>query len=84
MTIGSLEHSLKDDDLNPDFRCLIDCRKAICKRFGLDLDSFELSMGMSNDFEKAIEMGSTIVRVGSLIFGAREYPHKNKEETVEK
>jgi PLP dependent protein len=31
----------------------------------------ELSMGMSADFEKAIEFGSTYVRVGSAIFGAR-------------
>jgi len=33
----------------------------------------ELSMGMTNDFEVAIEEGSTIVRVGTAIFGAREY-----------
>lgn len=34
----------------------------------------ELSMGMSGDFELAIESGSTNVRVGSSIFGARQYP----------
>eukprot|EP00727_Mastigamoeba_balamuthi_P004413 m51a1_g13970 hypothetical protein (242) ;mRNA; f:988308-989087 len=34
----------------------------------------ELSMGMSGDFELAVRMGSTSVRVGSLIFGARHYP----------
>ena len=33
----------------------------------------ELSMGMSNDFEVAIEEGATIVRVGTAIFGEREY-----------
>lgn len=33
----------------------------------------ELSMGMSGDFEVAIEEGSTIVRVGSSIFGPRNY-----------
>jgi uncharacterized pyridoxal phosphate-containing UPF0001 family protein len=33
----------------------------------------ELSMGMSHDFEVAIEEGSTIVRVGTAIFGEREY-----------
>ena len=33
----------------------------------------ELSMGMSHDFEVAIEEGATIVRVGTTIFGAREY-----------
>jgi PLP dependent protein len=32
----------------------------------------ELSMGMSHDFEVAIEEGSTLVRVGTAIFGARE------------
>ena len=35
-----------------------------------------LSMGMSNDFEVAIEEGATIVRVGTAIFGERsEYKH---------
>jgi uncharacterized pyridoxal phosphate-containing UPF0001 family protein len=32
-----------------------------------------LSMGMSGDFEVAVEEGSTIVRVGSSIFGPRNY-----------
>lgn len=32
-----------------------------------------LSMGMSHDFETAIEEGATIVRVGTMIFGARNY-----------
>jgi len=31
----------------------------------------ELSMGMSGDYSIAIEEGSTMIRVGSLIFGAR-------------
>jgi pyridoxal phosphate enzyme (YggS family) len=33
----------------------------------------ELSLGMSNDFELAIEEGSTMVRIGSAIFGPRDY-----------
>ncbi len=33
----------------------------------------ELSMGMTNDFEVAVEEGATYVRVGSAIFGARAY-----------
>jgi uncharacterized pyridoxal phosphate-containing UPF0001 family protein len=32
----------------------------------------ELSMGMSGDFEDAIALGATSVRVGSAIFGARD------------
>ena len=33
-----------------------------------------LSMGMSGDYQMAIEEGSTMVRIGSLLFGARNYP----------
>lgn len=39
---------------------------------GISID--ELSMGMSGDFELAIEEGATIVRVGQAIFGARAVP----------
>lgn len=35
-----------------------------------------LSMGMTNDFEVAIEEGSTLVRIGTGIFGARDYSKK--------
>ncbi len=35
----------------------------------------ELSMGMSGDLENAIECGSTMIRVGSFLFGARAYSH---------
>ena len=36
-------------------------------------DFKEISMGMSSDYELAIAEGSTMVRVGSAIFGARNY-----------
>jgi PLP dependent protein len=39
-----------------------------------DLELPELSMGMTDDFEAAIEEGATIVRVGRAIFGARPAP----------
>lgn len=39
-----------------------------------DLPVYDLSMGMSNDLETAIEEGSTIIRVGTAIFGKRPYP----------
>ena len=35
-----------------------------------------LSMGMTNDYEVAIEEGATCVRVGTGIFGARDYSKK--------
>ena len=37
----------------------------------------ELSMGMTGDYEVAIEEGATIVRIGTGVFGARHYPNKN-------
>lgn len=37
----------------------------------------ELSMGMSGDYETAIEEGATVVRIGEAIFGARPLPHSH-------
>ena len=42
------------------------------RALGATLGAAKLSMGMSHDFEVAIEEGSTIVRVGSAIFGPRK------------
>lgn len=54
------------------FDALSDCRRVVAEALGLNSeDSLELSMGMSGDFEVAIAKGSTSVRVGSSIFGAR-------------
>ncbi|HZI41885.1 MAG TPA: YggS family pyridoxal phosphate-dependent enzyme [Gemmatimonadaceae bacterium] len=39
---------------------------------GAGHDATELSMGMSNDFEVAVEEGATMVRLGTILFGARE------------
>jgi hypothetical protein len=49
-------------------------RGQVCAALGLRPEEVELSMGMSGDFESAIEMGSTNVRVGSTIFGAAAQP----------
>ncbi len=54
----------------PYFRKLRELRDKLSSE-GLDLP--ELSMGMSGDFEVAIEEGSTMVRVGTAIFGERNY-----------
>ncbi|MCP5278564.1 MAG: YggS family pyridoxal phosphate-dependent enzyme [Thiobacillus sp.] len=52
------------------FRCLADLL-AQARGAGLELDT--LSMGMSADLETAIAEGSTLVRVGTAIFGTRQY-----------
>ncbi len=41
-----------------------------------NLDFKYLSMGMSNDFEVAIENGSNLIRIGTSLFGARDYSKK--------
>jgi pyridoxal phosphate enzyme (YggS family) len=46
---------------------------ALLKKIADRNDLDQLSMGMSGDFEKAIAQGATHVRVGSAIFGARDY-----------
>ena len=58
----------------PYFRLLRDLRDQIGARKLLSIQMDALSMGMSHDFEVAIEEGSTCVRVGTAIFGARPKP----------
>ncbi|RZC41863.1 proline synthase co-transcribed bacterial -like protein [Asbolus verrucosus] len=70
MMIGRFGYKVEDGP-NPDFVCLKNCRDEICQNLGLDWKEINLSMGMSDDFEHAIELGSTNVRVGSSIFGVR-------------
>lgn len=55
-----------DEQASPHFALLAD----IAARNGLR----HLSMGMSSDYELAIQLGATCVRVGSAIMGVREYP----------
>ena len=71
MTIGKIGHDYSTGP-NPDFDHLVDTRRKLCQDLSLDMNTVELSMGMSSDFEQAIDAGSTNVRIGSVIFGARE------------
>lgn len=62
-----------EDDVR---RCFRDLRNLSIEidRLGIDnVHMDELSMGMSGDYKIAIEEGSTIVRVGTSIFGKRDY-----------
>jgi hypothetical protein len=59
-----------------EFQHLFGLFKKVESSFPFLMPNFkELSMGMSNDYEIAIEEGSTLIRVGSAIFGDREYQH---------
>ena len=64
MGMGSLHGGL--EQARRDFQSLRNLRDVWTGRFGLPLK--ELSMGMSDDFEIAIEEGATMVRVGSILF----------------
>ena len=55
---------------NKTFELLRTTQEKINQQFGLSLA--ELSMGMSTDFEEAIAQGSTLIRVGTSVFGPRE------------
>ena len=58
-----------DEQASPHFALLAD----IAARNGLH----QLSMGMSSDYELAIQLGATYVRVGSAIMGVRDYSTQN-------
>jgi pyridoxal phosphate enzyme (YggS family) len=58
------------EEARPFFRKLHELRDFLTKRIGRELPV--LSMGMSHDFEVAIEEGSTEVRVGTALFGMRQ------------
>lgn len=69
MTIGPLEGG--EREVRASFSRLRELRESLRKSTGLPLK--HLSMGMSGDFEWAIEEGSTFVRIGTGIFGLRAY-----------
>lgn len=59
------------EEVRPYFSKLRRLKEDMEREFGIRLP--HLSMGMSHDFEVAIEEGATIVRVGTLLFGERRY-----------
>lgn len=56
------------------FRLMRDLQQRLCQEAPEGLSFDELSMGMSGDYEIAIEEGATVVRVGQAIFGPRPLP----------
>jgi hypothetical protein len=70
MTIGP--HPASETESREAFACLRALRDDCVARFALP-DFTELSMGMSGDYEAAIKEGATMLRIGSAIFGKRDY-----------
>ena len=70
MTVAPFTEDAEEN--RPVFRALREALFSLQKKFPA-LPLTELSMGMSGDYEVAVEEGATIVRVGSFIFGERVY-----------
>lgn len=72
MTIGLF--SAETEKVRQCFKLLKNLQQEIIQQNISNVEMKELSMGMSGDLETAIEEGSTIVRVGTAVFGERIYP----------
>jgi len=70
MAMGT--NDVNDTQTHREFKAVSNLFKEIQAQFGQSYFK-ELSMGMSHDFQIAIEEGSTLIRVGSAIFGNRIY-----------
>lgn len=67
-----------EEQICQEFHHLQEIFEALRKKYFAGCSFFkELSMGMSGDYLVALKEGSTMVRIGSAVFGEREYPPKN-------
>lgn len=72
--MGMATFTEDSNKIRSEFRHLVKIFRQAKDSFFRNMDYFsEISMGMSNDYKIAIEEGSTMIRVGSLIFGERNY-----------
>jgi hypothetical protein len=69
MTMGPFSDN--PDDSRSSFRCAAELKKHIEAEGIVNVQMRHLSMGMTHDFEVAIEEGATLVRIGTAIFGRR-------------
>lgn len=70
--MGMATYTSDNEQVKKEFRFLADCFKTLKEKFfKQDEDFREISMGMSGDYEIALKEGSTMIRIGSLIFGER-------------
>ena len=72
--MGMATFTNNEDQIKEEFLSLARYFEELKNRWFSHSETFkELSMGMSGDYKLAIEAGSTMVRIGSLIFGERKY-----------
>ena len=78
MCIGRFsDEGVSEEERRKEFQLLRALRDSLEEEYSVRLP--ELSMGMSEDFEIAVEEGATIVRVGTAVFGERPKPQANME-----
>ena len=72
--MGMATNTDDEDEIRVEFMKIHSIFKALKKGVMAQCEWFkEISMGMSDDWHIAIDEGSTMVRIGSSIFGVREY-----------
>ena len=71
--MGMATHTDCEEDIRADFARIADFRAYLQDLFPELTDFRELSIGMSEDWHIALEYGATIVRIGTAIFGERQY-----------
>ena len=71
--MGMATHTDNEDDIRADFGRISHFMSYLKDLFPELTDFRELSIGMSGDWRIAIEYGATIVRIGTAIFGERQY-----------
>ena len=71
--MGMASHTDDEERIRADFEHIRNLFNSCRKTFTFLTDFRELSIGMSDDWRIAVEYGSTIVRIGTAIFGRREY-----------
>ena len=71
--MGMATHTDCEEDIRADFARIADFRAFLQDLFPELTDFRELSIGMSEDWKIALEYGATIVRIGTAIFGERQY-----------
>jgi len=72
--MGMATFTNNKNQIRNEFRALNNIFKMLKNEYFSESESFkEISMGMSDDFPIAVEEGSTLIRVGGKIFGARNY-----------
>ena len=71
--MGMASHTDDEDDIRADFARIADFKAYLDDLFPELTDFRELSIGMSGDWPVALDYGATIVRIGTAIFGERQY-----------